>query len=86
MEGGMPQKVINQLKAQNVKSQYQLSLSRYGHLQIAEYLVEQGCEVDVDKVEIDCPNFLPKVKYLDVYAKKYKDPKIDEYLKSISCA
>ena len=83
--GGMPQKVINQLKAQNVKSQYQLSLSRYGHLQIAEYLVEQGCEVDVDKVEIDCPNFLPKDLWpcLDVYAKKYKDPKVDEYLKSI---
>ena len=49
-----------------------------------EYLVEQGCEVDVDKVEIDCPNFLPKGRpYLDVYAKKYKDPKVDEYLKSI---
>ena len=71
------------------------TLLRYGHLQIVEYLVEQGCEVDVDKVEIECPNFLPKVKdyldskdlwpYLDVYAKKYKDPKIDEYLKSISC-
>ena len=82
-----------------------------------EYLVEQGAEIDVNKIEIECPNFLPKLKeylsskpktrknsdssnsssnsdgikltkelwpYLDVYAKKFKNPKVDEYLKSIN--